>query len=311
MAKILGLGTAAIDTILKCDNIPKEDGTSLIREEKVLPGGSCANVLVTLSRLNVDTSLLVKIGDDQYGKVLLEDLSNNRISTDNIVTNKGGTTLRTFIAVGEKGKKMIFSNVGDSLMNLKEEEVNEDMLDDVDVFYTDMFPVKPAIKLGKICREKGIKVVVNLQSTPDRMEALGVTLEEIEEMMSLSDIICGYGDGMLELAGQKDYESSAITVFEKYRPKLGVIVTCGDKGAIWRNSKETISCPSFKVNAIDTTGAGDAFLGGVIYSMLIKKAPVKDSLVFANACAAIKCTQLGPRIHVTLNEVKECITKSK
>lgn len=305
--KVLGLGTAAIDTVLKCDHFPKEDGFAAILEEKTVPGGSCVNVLVTLSKLNINTSLLAKLGNDSYGEILFNDIDKNKISTSDIIIKENGSTLRTFIIVGEQGKKKILFNMGNCLLDLKPEEVKEDIVKDVDVFYTDMYPIKPALKIARLCKKSGINIVVNLQSSINQLKDTGATLVEIEEMIGLSDIFCSHKSEILSFSREDNYESAVTSLFNKYKPRLGIIATCGDEGAIWKSKTRLIKSPSFEVEATDTTGAGDAFLGGLIYSVFEKKNTYEKSLQFANACAAIKCTQLGPRIKVDFDQVENFI----
>jgi sugar/nucleoside kinase (ribokinase family) len=98
----------------------------------------------------------------------------------------------------------------------------------------------------------------------------------------------------------------AMTLTQKKTPleaakefiKLGiktVVITLGDKGAIAITKNAIIESPAFKIQPVDATGAGDAFCGGFCFAFVIKKWGLHKSLTFANACAAIKVTQLGAR----------------
>lgn len=301
--KVLGLGAIAMDVVLKCNQLPKNDGTAFISDEKLIPGGSCANVLVTLSKLGVDTGIIGKVGDDKYSELFVEDLKDNNIDTKYIVVKKDGTMLHTYITVTSNGEKCIFSNCGDSFLDLREEEVSEKCLEDISVFYNDMFLGKPSLKLARICKEKGIPIVFNLQCNLEFMKLCNVSKAEIEEMISLSDIFVSHSEGLFELSGIEDHEKGAKKIFEKYKPKLGVMATCGSKGSLGVIDGNTIFAPSYKVEVVDTTGAGDAFIGGLIYGYYIKDIGIEEALKFANACAAIKCTQIGGRINTDINEV--------
>lgn len=303
--KVLGLGTVAMDIVLKCNKLPEKDGTVIISKEELMPGGSCANVLVTLAKFKVDTEIIAKVGDDDYSKLFIEDINKNRVSTENIVVDKGGSLLHTFITVADNGEKCILSNFGESLLSLSEDDVNEEMLEGISVFHTDMFPGKPALKLAKICKTKGIPVVFNLQCGLELMELCNISKKDIEEMIKLSHIFVSCSEGLFQLSNKNTYEEAIEDLYSKYRPKVGAIATCGDKGVAFVNEEGILSVPSFKVEAIDTTGAGDSFMGGLIYYFFIKKESIKNSLRFGNACSAIKCTQLGGRIETSLDEVLE------
>lgn len=307
--KVLGLGTVAMDIVLKCNKLPEKDGTVFIFEEKLVPGGSCANVLVTLSKLGVSTEVLAKFGGDHYSKVFLEDIIAEKVSTEKIVIDKDKTLLHTFITVGENGEKCIFANLGTSLLSLTEEDVDEEMLNDISLFYTDMFPGKPALKLAKICKSKGIPVFFNLQCGLELMNLCNISREEIEEMIQLSDMFVSCKEGLFQLSGQNNHEDGLRVLYKKHGTNNGMIATCGDKGVIYLDEEKMVKVPSFKVRAVDTTGAGDAFMGGFIYSYFIKEDSIENSLRFGNVCSAIKCTQWGSRIDTDLDQVIKFYTK--
>lgn len=73
-------------------------------------------------------------------------------------------------------------------------------------------------------------------------------------------------------------------------------MTLGDKGALWVRDQEVLLFPGYRVDAVDSTGAGDAFAAGLIHAFFHKKKPEQDAMAFACACAAVKCTQPGPRL---------------
>lgn len=303
--KVLGLGAMAMDIILRVNELPKRDSTSFIGSQNLIPGGSCANVLVTLSRLGIDTAIVGKLGTDRYSKLYIKDLINNNIDTSYIIIKDGGTMFCAYVIVDKYGQNCILTDMGNSFLELKEEEVGEKNLEDVSIFYNDMFLGKPSLKLARICKNKGIPVVFNLQCSLEFMKLLDVRKMEIEEMISLSDIFISTVDGFIELSGINRPKEAIKIVYEKYKPKIGAIATYGSKGSIGIIDGDLIFTPSYKVKIMDTTGAGDAFIGGLIYSYFIEHKSARESLDFANVCAAIKCTQVGGRIDTSLEEIIE------
>lgn len=301
---VLGLGAVAMDIVLQCEDLPREDGFAFVHEERLVPGGSCANVLVTLANMGSRCAILAKVGDDAYGSILRKDLHTSEVSTHYLLTKKGGTTLHTFITVAHNGSKAIFANLGNSFLSLSENEVNQEMLDGVKIFYTDMFAGRPALKLARLCREKGIPVFFNLECTPSFMELCHVSREELEEMISLCNLFCSSREGLLELSTMADGLEAGLTVYKKFHPEMGVVATLGEKGASWISKEETLFAPACQVKAVDTTGAGDAFAGGLIYSYFIRGCDRKTSIDFASACAAIKCMQPGPRLKANEADIK-------
>lgn len=310
-ADVLGLGTVAMDVVLQCASLPQEDGFSFVHGEQLLPGGSCSNVLSVLNCLGTPSGIVAQIGDDYYGSMIKKDLEETGIYTGHLFTRTNGTTLHTFITVVRDGSKAIFANLGDSLLSLSEEKVGPAMLEGVKVFYTDMFPGKPALKLARLSREMGIPVVFNLECSLRFMDMCNVSREDLEEIISLCHLFIPCREGLFELAGTGDYEAACGIVHKKYKTELGMVSTCGDGGASWLNTGEHVSTRIFNVKAIDTTGAGDAFAGGFIHAYFIRNMGRKESMEFASACAALCCTRLGPRFKTSEAEVESFIKSQR
>lgn len=304
-SKVVGLGTAAMDVVLRCNTLPKSDGFAFVHEECLTPGGSCANVLTALSFLGVHTALVAKIGDDSYGRLFLEDLKKCGVGADHVKVVAGGITLHTFIAVSPDGSRIVLANLGNTLLSLAADEVGPHMLEDARVFYTDMFPGKPALSLAQRCRDLGIPMVFNLQCPPSFMALCGVPKRELAQMVTLSTLVISNAESLRELTGIDDIFRALEEVKRWGQPPEGVICTLGSEGAAWLYEKQVLKKDAFPVKAVDTTGAGDAFAAGLIFALFYKGQSVDEALAFANACAAIKCTQSGPRLRVTERDVLE------
>lgn len=300
---VLGSGAVAMDLVLQCEDLPREDGFAFVHGERWLPGGSCSNVLVALTCLGVGCGIVAKVGDDTYGNATRADLDASGVSTAHLLTKIGGTSLHTFVAVARNGSRSILAGLGDSFLSLAEAEVDRAMVEGIKVFYTDMFTGKPALKLARLCRDAAIPVVFNLETSPTFMKLCNVPTAEIEEMLSLCHFFCVSREGLKGLTTIADEKDAAVAIYEKYRPVKGVVATLGEKGTFWVGREGTVSVPAFDIEAVDTTGAGDAFAGGLIFGRLLKQWDIKTSLRFANACGAIKCTQPGPRIKATEQDV--------
>ncbi|MBU5313261.1 carbohydrate kinase family protein [Tissierella carlieri] len=309
--RVLSLGTVAMDVILETRELPKEDGFGFIDSEKLLPGGSAANLSVALASYGVEAYQAGKIGDDKYGDEFRRTLVEDGVCDRFLVTKPGGSTLHTFIITAPGGKHCIIANLGDSVLDLQPEELPEDILDEIDVFYTDMFSSRASIYLGRLAKKKGIPVVYNMQCIPSFMNACGVTMEEIEEMISLSTIVSGGREGYFEITGEVDYHKGVEKFLKKYSVPQGVICTAGDEGALWYDAEESIYRDAYTVEAIDTTGAGDCFLAGFIYAYFCKGMDRYGAIEFASASAALKCMQKGPRTRATVEDVLQFIHSNK
>ncbi len=309
--RVLSLGAVAMDVIIETKQLPKEDGFAFVESEKLVPGGSASNLSVALAHLGVEAYQTGKIGDDRYGDEFRRTLVEDGVDDRFLITKPSGSTLHTYIVTIPGGKHCIFANLGDSVTNLEPEELPENILDGIDVFYTDMFSARASIYLGKLAKNKGIPVLYNMQCPPSFMEKCGVNIREIEEMIRLSTVFASGREGYLEMTGEDEYEKGVKKFYQKYHVPQGVICTAGDEGAIWLDDKDLIHLDVYPVEAVDTTGAGDCFLAGLIYAYFCQGMNRQKALKFASASAAIKCMHKGPRSRSTVEDVKQFICSAK
>ena len=294
---VVGIGFAAMDIVLNTEDLPREDGFSFIYGEHLLPGGSCANAMVAVARLGGSAGLIAKMGDDHYGRTFIRDLRQAGVRSNFVLTKPGGTSLHNFIAVTGNGAKAMFSHLGDSLLSLSEDEVRADMLHGAKVFYNEMVPAKPALKLARSCKDLGIPIVFNLQVGPGFMELCGVSRTELSEMLAVCDLFITNQHFILELSGKDDCIEAVAHTYAIYHPSMGIIATRGEKGSLFFNDNEMLVVPGLTIRAVDTTGAGDSFSAGLIQARFIKRLGIRESMEFATGCAALKCTQHGPRLN--------------
>ena len=301
--KLLSLGAIAMDIVINSHELPKDDGFALITHEEMMPGGSASNVAVSAAHLGMDVYQAGKIGDDSIGEEFMRTLAEDGVDGKYVAVKKGGTTLHTYILTAPGGKHCIFANTGDTVCTLEPEELPEDVMDTVDIFYNDMFSPKAALWLAKKAVKQGKPVLYNMQCVPSFMELCGTSRDEIDEMMSLCTVFVSGRDGYYELTGEKDYRKAMRIVQEKYNVKDGVICTAGGEGAVWFDGEEYVA-KAYKIDAVDTTGAGDCFLGGLLYAYFSEKQDKLSSLKFANASAAVKCLQAGPRSRADFDTIE-------
>lgn len=308
---VVGQGAAAMDIVIRCQDLPKEDGFAHIYEERITSGGSGANVLVTIAQLGAAAALVAKLGDDQFGRQFRRELLADGVGDQYIQVKPGGATMHTYVFVADYGRRSILVNRGDSFHTLAPEEVAESILNNASVFYTDGSPAGVSVKLAKAAKARNIPIFLQMECLPSFMLSEFCTAGQIDELLGCADIICCGRDVYCELASKEDYLSSMQATYEKYKPALGAICTAGAKGAVWHSRQGLISCGIYTIEPVDTTGAGDSFSGGLIYRFLLHGADRKNSLAFASACAALKCLSPGPRLRVSEAEVNDFMNKHR
>ena len=135
---VWGLGTLAMDVLMKVDALPKEDGFCMVLDNERQPGGSGTNVIVQLARLGAKCGYSGAVGDDGLGQEVIRSLEQEGIDAKNMIIRKGGITLHTDIVIDREGNKFIMLNMGDAFGSLKPEEGALDQICQAKVFYTDL-----------------------------------------------------------------------------------------------------------------------------------------------------------------------------
>jgi len=294
---IVGLGSLAMDVLIQVDALPREDGFCIVRNTTYLPGGSGTNVIVQAARLGARCGYIATVGDDSIGADILKNLAEEGVDTSSMAVRKGGTTLHTDIVVDPEGRKFIMLNVGDAFFSTGE-DADMHQIDDAKVFYTDLFPYAPALAALKRAKSKGAATVFNMQAGLDTMQNMGITREMILDCLQYVDVFAPCRLGLHALAGSEDREECRRFV-RKYFPGLLVLTLGAEGSAAYDAQDRETRVPAVRVKPVDTTGAGDSYIGALMVRHLLEGAPLKQSMDFASACAGYTCTGLGARFSPT------------
>lgn len=298
---IIGLGTVAMDVVLQVDSLPKEDGFAVIKNRKYLPGGSAANVLVQASRLGANCGFITQIGDDEIGGEIIKSLKKEHIDTTFLSVKQDGTSLHTNVVVGEEGKKFILLNMGDAFLTLPRERVNIAFIKSAQVFYTDLLPGKAALYALKKAKEAGLQTVFNLQIGLPLMEQFGIKKTDILAALEYVDVFAPCREAFAQLTGMENYEEAMCEFQKSYQGLL--LLTLGSEGSVAYHDGQMVIAPIHTVTVVDTTGAGDSYIGAFMYAYFIKQLTLIEAMKFSALCAGITCTGLGARTSPYADEI--------
>ena len=295
---ILSSGSIAMDVVLNSSALPEDDGFALIQKEKMQPGGSSSNVAVAAAGFGMGAYQTGKVGDDEMGRLFIQSLEEDGVSPEYMVTKEHGVTMHTYIVTAPHGKHTIFANLGDCMQDFTHHELPVEILDDIDIYYTDMFSPEVSLFLAEESVRRGKKMMLNMQAVIGFMELCGVSLQQFEKAMECCSILVGgratYSDLFAKTAGE-DIEAQMRFAVQHYQIEDGAICTLGSKGAVWYDGSDFIYSDGFNVDPVDTTGAGDCFNAGIMYAYYDKGMNREEAMKFANGAAAIKCLKPGPR----------------
>ena len=235
---------------------------------------------------------------------MISSLEQENVNAENMVMKKGSITLHTDIVIDRNGSKFIMLNMGDAFGSLDAKEAALDQICKSKVFYTDLLPKNAALTALKEAKKAGVTTVFNLQVGLGTMEGLGVSKEEILESLAYVDIFAPCREGLYAITGTEDLDKCR-DYLRKYCSGL-LLFTLGDQGsAAYLGNEAKLTVPIKKVNTVDTTGAGDSYMGSFIYSYCLQGKELEDSMRFASVCAAHTCTGFGARFSPKLEEVAD------
>ncbi|CAI0404136.1 unnamed protein product [Linum tenue] len=304
------------------DFVPTVSGVSLAEAPafKKAPGGAPANVAVGVSRLGGSSAFIGKLGDDEFGRMLNDILKQNNVDNSGIRFDPDARTALAFVTLRADGEReFMFYRHPSADMLLTESELETDILNQAKVFHYGSISL-----ISEPCRSAHVAAMRIAKSSgailsydPNLRLALWPSAEAAKEgMMSIwneADIIKINEDEIVFLTGGDDPNDDNVVLKKLFHPNLKLlVVTEGSAGCRYYTKEFKGRVPGIKVKAVDTTGAGDAFVGGFLsslasdHSILKDEKRLKESLYFANTCGAMTVTERGaiPALHT-----KEAVLK--
>jgi ribokinase len=289
--KITGLGYCSIDYLCTVPRIPQDDKVQA-HETMEQGGGPVATAICAAARLGAKTSFISAVGDDSRGQSILKGLALEGVDTTGIKLRIGAESPVAFCWIKDNtGHRSIVWSHG-SIKPLLPEEVNVALVRDSGLLHLDGHHTDAAIYAAKIAHVSRTAVMLDA----------GTMVPRIDELLALADIVIASKKFSERFTGKKNAETAMKTMFTK-NTKFAA-VTLGAKGSIGFDGRTIYHQPSFPVEVVDTTGAGDVFHGAFAYRYATG-GDWQACLRFATAVAALKCTKLGGRTGIpTLAETE-------
>ena len=266
MAEVVALGEVLVDFTPAGSSAA---GNPLFERN---PGGAPANVLSLLAKLGVGTAFIGKAGDDLFGRGLKAVLEKVGIGTDGLILSKRYNTTLSFVELDGAGERSFgfVRRFGADKM-LEPSEVDYSLLDGARVFHfggvslTDEPARSATLAAAREAKRRGLLVSYD----PNFRAPLwhGDAADVLREGARLADVLKVSDEECRMLSGKDDCAEGTEYLSRTFGPSL-VFVTFGPKGAACRLGGEYRTQPAFRVRTVDTTGAGDAFLGGALYCLL-------------------------------------------
>ena len=288
MSEITVLGIFVADISFSGPKIPSIGETILGKKYNVGPGGKGCNQAIAIARLGGNTNFISKIGKDAYGELALKTLEKNKISTENIIQDGNQQTGVAGILVDQNtGKNAINVIVGaPSSLRISEIEKQINLIKRSKIFLTQLeVPKDVTLHCLKTAKENGCITILNPAPASEISKEFYNNIDFFTPNETEAEFYTG-----IKITNDQEAKQAAEKLLNLGIKK--VIITLGEKGLFYSDGKEEISLKANAVKAIDTTGAGDAFNGGLAFG-LSKEKPIKECLELANKVAGISTTKLG------------------
>jgi fructokinase len=309
---VVGIGSCGVDYFAIVPRLlGPEEKISATRME-IHAGGVTGNNLTQVARLGATTGWIGLVGDDENGRLIQRAFSNDGMDLSGIEVVKGEHSTMTWIPVDAQGERCIymFPNVNGKLSVHQVRTRFAPHIQKAKHFHTEasQLPIAPVKEAMQIAREAGVRVIFDFDVSPDFFAQMNLgTQEELTESLKFVDVLKPCKAAAREMTGESDYDKIADELLQ-LGPTL-VAITQGAAGCLIASREKRVHVPAFKVGVVDTTGAGDAFMGGLSYGLL-QGWDLERVGTFANACAALCCTKVGARAMAKRDEVVSFIKAS-
>ncbi len=279
----VGFGLNAVDRLIVVDRYPRFNSKVPLRHHEVAPGGQVATAMVALARLGKRVGYIGKVGDDDLGRVQLDSLDGDGVERTHVPTVAGAETQTAYIVIdGASGERTIIWH-HDPKLDFAPGELAQEAVIAGKILHLDGYSVAASIEAAKTARAAGRIVTIDIDQP----------YEGVEELLPLVDYLTASTEFPELLTGERDPATALGRLHERFGCRVAAM-TLGAEGALAYADGAVVHVPAFKVECVDTTGAGDAFRGGFLFGLLEGRS-LPDLLRYGNAVAALKCRALGAR----------------
>ncbi len=280
---VVGLGGNAIDHLARIPRHPSPGEKVKFTEYSRQGGGRTATAMVTIARLGRRARYMGGLGDDPEGEIILDGLRAEGVDTAGCCVRRGGLTQRAFILVEEgSGERTIVWGRSEG-MPLEANEVDRSIVSSARIFYTDAQNPLASAPAARAAKEMGMPVIADLEATR----------AGFDELLPMIDVAIT-GAGFPRLATGSTDLAEGMRILEERSRGAWIVVTQGAAGAVARIDGRVERFPGYRVEVVDTTGAGDVFHGAFVIGCL-QGMELRETIDFSNAVAAMKCRALGGR----------------
>lgn len=281
MTTIVCAGIAVADFVFGVESAPKRPGKHFARSFAHVGGGPAANAAVTVAALGGNARFIGHVGADPVGERIVAELSAHGVDVSRVRTSPGRQSPVSAVLVDAAGERTIVNYTAPDL-HADGEPVSADDIAGAAVVLADVrWPAGAASALSAAAAQ-GLPAILDFDQSPDDVRHL---------LEKASHVIFG-ADALARVSGTEE-PAAGLRAMRKHT-FAWLAVTSGSDGVHWLEDDGVRHLPAFRVDAVDTLGAGDVFHGAFAWALAAGQTEA-DALRFAAAAAAIKCIRFGGR----------------
>ncbi|MDN3617553.1 ribokinase [Vibrio gallaecicus] len=296
MTQLIVLGSVNADHVLQVPSFPRPGETLVGGNYQVIPGGKGANQAVAAARLKADIGFISCVGDDAFGINIRNAFAQDGINTDGVIIADKTPTGIAMIQVSASGENSIcLSAEANDKLTCEQIEPHLQKIRDAKYLLTQLeTPIEGIEYAAKAAKENRTNVVLNPAPARPLSDELLACIDVITPNETEAEVLTGI-TVTDDQSAQKASEALHLKGIEI------VMITLGAKGVWLSQNGRGELIPGFRVEATDTTAAGDTFNGAFVTGLL-ENMPIEQAIKFAHAAAAISVTRFGAQTSIPSRE---------
>lgn len=288
---VISLGVFVVDVIGRpIDRFPEKGRLTVFDELEMHSGGSANNTAITLAKLGINVGAMGRIGTDTFGDFVLQILDDNRVDTRAVMRDAETKTPVTFVSVASDGERSFLHYMGTNRV-ISEADVNLDLIRSCKILHVAGCLIMPKLDGEPTARILRHAKEAGVMTTLDTVwDATGNWLKTLEPSLPYVDVFLPSIEEAKQLTGFDSPPDIAKFLMSYGIQTVGLKM--GKRGSYVRTGTEEIHVPSYDVDVVDTTGAGDAYVAGFLAGTVMGW-DLKRTCQLASATGATCVTAIG------------------
>jgi sulfofructose kinase len=278
---LVGVGLNAVDTLIPLPHYPALGSKVEFRSANILPGGQVASAVIACQQWGLRTRYVGKVGEDRFAEIHRAEFAKAGVEA-HLFTAQGCASQQAFILVDDTGERTVLWK-RDNNLTLRPAELKQEWIVEARALHVDGHDTAAAIQAAAWAKASGVPVIADLDEVYPGVQGL---LGSVDYLITSRDI-----PG--RLTGEANLRAALQALQTRYGCRL-TAATLGHEGVIAWDGSQFHYAAAFRVEPVDTTGAGDIFHAGFIYGLL-QDWPLARQMDFACAAAALNCKAIGAR----------------